>query len=381
MVPMAKSGIYWKNTSGLLLASAGTTGWALCIGAGTSVPLFPSWPALVEKLLTPYLGTEAPAKCQQLLRMYSPDALIQAAANLATDQQAFQSFLSTCLYADLSAKVDGETWQNIAWLLGRPGKKAVTKTVWKQFLFTFRKALPRTTAVDLAEVLVDVLGTAIEPAAILSFNAESLLFTLLNAVSWERATSGGKGSPTKGDDRECLDLVTRSISGRRPDRVPYILCHGMLPIPTAKAIKSMAALDKLVFSESEYLELANQSFSWQSSAFLDICASRTVVFVGVSLSDPNMRRWLTWTHANRLREIQILEKRAVGVSTLHYWINKRPREVELARIIESTVQHLGVRLIWIDEWNEVGDALRLMLSAECPIVPRPHRGRVGGKSA
>jgi len=153
-----------------------------------------------------YLGAKAPAICEQLLRMYSPDALIQAAANLATDQQAFQSFLSGCLYAELSSKMNAPTWQKIAWLLGRPGKKAVPKAVWKQFLDTFRKALPRTTAVDLAEVLVDVLGTAKEPAAILSFNAEALLFTLVSALTWERATGGGKRSPTEGDDRQFLDL-------------------------------------------------------------------------------------------------------------------------------------------------------------------------------
>ena len=363
---MAKAGIEWKKASGLLLASASTTGWALCIGAGTSLPLFPSWASLVEKLLTPYLGTASPDLSRELLRLYSPDALIQAAANLATDKSQFQSFLSTCMYEELRSKMDGKTWQNISWLLGRPGKKAISTEAWKQFLDTFRKDLPRTTAVDLAEVIVGVLGTDREPAAILSFNAEALLFTLVGALTWERATRGGRRSPTEGENRQYLDLVTRSISGRRPDRIPYFLCHGVLPIPSTRALTPMVALDKLVFSESEYLELANQSFSWQSSAFLDICASRTIVFVGVSLSDPNMRRWLTWTHTNRLREIETLESRTVGVSTLHYWINKRPVDTQLEKIIEATVQHLGVRLVWVDEWSDAGAALNLMLSNKTP---------------
>ena len=79
-----------------------------------------------------------------------------------------------------------------------------------------------------------------------------------------------------------------------------------------------------------------------------------------------MRRWLTWTHTNRLREIETLESRTVGVSTLHYWINKRPVDTQLEKIIEATVQHLGVRLVWVDEWSDAGAALNLMLSNKTP---------------
>ena len=36
----------------LLKTTFSTTGWALCIGAGTSKPVFPDWNELVEMLIS-----------------------------------------------------------------------------------------------------------------------------------------------------------------------------------------------------------------------------------------------------------------------------------------------------------------------------------------
>jgi hypothetical protein len=167
--------------------------------------------------------------------------------------------------------------------------------------------------------------------------------------------------PSKGEMRQYLDIVNRSVSVRRVGRVPYIFCHGLLPVPGAQLTRPyMPSLDKLVFAEASYLKLANLSFSWQSSAFLDVCGFWRTVFVGVSLSDPNMRRWLGWLHSNRTSELR--ESGGYeGASTYHLWIRKAPSDEDEKRWIESTVAHLGVRLVWVREWTEAGDALAKML--------------------
>jgi len=91
-----------------------------------------------------------------------------------------------------------------------------------------------------------------------------------------------------------------------------------------------------------------------------VCSSRSVVFIGLSLSDPNMRRWLSWIYANRIQELKERGLRPVS-STSHFWINKRPTSIDERRWIESSVAHLGVRLVWLNSWVEVEDALRSLL--------------------
>lgn len=47
--------------------------------------------------------------------------------------------------------------------------------------------------------------------------------------------------------------------------------------------------------------------------------------------------------------------------TEHFWINKKPKTDVEKVWMEESVAHLGVRLVWIDEWNQVGEVLRKML--------------------
>ena len=81
-----------------------------------------------------------------------------------------------------------------------------------------------------------------------------------------------------------IALANRSISPIGKGQIPYIFTHGVLPIPNSRK-SYLSATDKLVFTESEYLGLSNNSYSWQSSMFLQICSSKPVLFIGVSLSD------------------------------------------------------------------------------------------------
>lgn len=195
------------------------------------------------------------------------------------------------------------------------------------------------------------------PSAIISFNAEPLLYTLINAVAAERhKTISSKKGSLKGLSK-VVDRVTRLVSYREPGRIPYFFCHGLLPFPKASTrFKKDTDLGKLVFSESEYLALANTSFAWQSSAFLDVALFRQIVFLGVSLSDQNMRRWLAWIHAARTKELTRLG--GSGPSTTHYWITKHASTQAEERWVESCVAHLGVRVVWLSAWNELGPCLR-----------------------
>jgi hypothetical protein len=205
-------------------------------------------------------------------------------------------------------------------------------------------------AIELASVVIDSETDGFGPAAILSFNAEPLLYALINA----RASVSASFSP-----KAPLDRITRSLSNRNSGRIPYVFCHGLLPIEGHPS-SDWHSIDKLVFSEADYLQVANGGFTWQSSTFFEACMSRSVVFIGLSFSDPNLRRWLGIMHQNRLRELQIIGHNAVA-SAPHYWFRTIPNTPEEKAWIEAAVAHLGVRLFWLQNWTEVGPALRSML--------------------
>jgi hypothetical protein len=297
---------------------------------------------------------------RNLTDRFSPDTLIQAAVDrLCKNDSDFTTILTDLLYQTPREHLDSSEWVIFGKALDYAGMTALSREERRSFLGIMDRYWPGTSASALAEVISQVVNTVASPSTILSFNAEPLLLALSSAYLAERYADDTTGN-TGGESRKFFDRITHSISMRAANRIPYVFCHGLLPVPVARRRRSTSAMDKLVFSESIYLQLANNAFSWQSSAFIDACTRNTIVFVGVSLSDPNMRRWLSWIHANRIHELTVRNK-SVGPSTTHFWIHKAPRSAAECTWIESAVAHLGVRLVWLRDWSELGPTLKLML--------------------
>lgn len=361
---MSKEGLKACVGGNILADLAAKEGWTLCVGAGISRPAFPSWPDLVKRLLEKDLGgPKTTVLGPTLLGAYSPDAIIQAAKDrLGATDEVFRDCLAGLLYQDLQGMMTGPDFQTFADVLAAERPAQLTIGKWTRFLELARTHLSGSTSLDLAQVLYEIAGTAVAPRGVLSFNAEPLLFALTNALKVEEFYKKGASLPTEGDRAQLFDFVTRSISRKRTGRIPYVFLHGLLPVPDPSGVAHRAeSSDKLVFSEASYLQLANTSFSWQSALFLDAASSNHLVFVGVSLSDPNMRRWLAWAHENRLRELDAFGPHDSD-STSHYWIHKRPTDDSHCRWLESLVAHLGVRLVWLDDWAQAGHALRHLLA-------------------
>ncbi len=353
---MAKKGIELGDLKALLKERCKTSGWALCVGAGTSVPVFPNWQTLVESLAAQDVGAEQVTMLvAKLASEFGPDALLQAAKDrLKLTDNKFADILMSKLYSHIQEALTEQEWRCFTQALSSQRIGEITAQDWQEFLNLVNRNFSGVSALQIAKVVSEVLETHLTPSAILSFNAEPLLATLINAFSAHRL------APSK---KQVIDLVTHGISHRRANRIPYYFCHGLLPVPAgvSKTKRQKAqSIDKLVFSETSYLQLANSAFSWQSSVFLDVCNSKSIVFIGVSLSDANMRRWLSWVYANREAELRE-QRKYTGESTSHLWINKLPASSMERDWIESIVAHLGIRVVWISSWSEVGQALRSLL--------------------
>lgn len=340
-------------TNGYLKGKALTKGWSLCIGAGTSVPAFPNWRNLVLNLIKRDLNVTNEKAYEEILESFSLDALIQASTqilNLKEDE--FTKILSDELYSNITSNTSPEEWESIKNIFTTVKANRTINQDWKNFIKVRERLFKKSSSYALAKVIIESYDAGFPPSSILSFNAEPLLYSLINSFERERII---KASNSK--VRDLVDLISISIASKTKGRIPYYFCHGaLLSNLSEKHDKRLQSTSKLVFSESSYLQIANTSFSWQSVNFLGMCSNTSVIFIGVSLSDPNMRKWLTWIQNERSKEIQ-----DEADSTQHFWINKKPDYQESIPWIEASVLHLGIRIIWLDDWTEVENTMRRLL--------------------
>lgn len=341
---MAKQGLTIKNA--LNLVQRDRT-WALCVGSGISYPIFPLWDGLARKIVHKFVPA-ADSFFDELSKKMSAEVLLQAATEMAAkEHKTFSRDLAEVLYEGLFdnlSKHDSEIV--LQCLTSVPGTRGVD---WARFLsIVHEKSEKKTTAMSLAESILRLKARNRAPATILSFNAEMLLGSLLNAIAHE----------TYNENKKFFDYMIEPTSFHDKERIAYYFCHGVMPVPgTWNRARSMFNADeKLVFLENEYLQLANSSYSWQSTAFINTLSNHVVYFVGLSFVDPNIRRWLAWIQEERLRAIRKHNPKGV-VSTSHYWIEKKPSSTIEQRMMEASVSHLGIRIIWIDEWSDVSAAL------------------------
>lgn len=350
---MAKRGFDLTTCRGCLRSGSSNNGWALCLGAGASDPVFPRWGKLVSDLLQWSDSSLGAAQIQRLCKSLSLESLIQAVFHRkALPPYQCAQVLSMLLYSNFKAKLTVAEWDLVQRVFQDINLSAMTADDASGLLNILSTKFPSSTPVQIAEILCRAMEERVAPSAILSFNAEPLVLTAANA--YLRCNSALP-------KRKFFDASLRGISYRKAGRIPFHFCHGLLPLPGQAPRSHTASLDKLVFSETEYLSLASSNYSWQSAVFLNTAMSHSLVFVGLSFSDPNLRRWLGFVHANRVDELRRIGSKP-DASTRHYWINRRPKSVREQELTEASTAHLGVRLVWIDEWVEIRKALQQMLS-------------------
>ena len=335
-------------TSSLIKSHIIDKGWVLCVGAGISLPIFPSWNELVRTLIIEQNGSISDDAIKEIQSSFGADALMQAASNLG-NRDLFTDVLSNNLYSNVKKQTTTAEWESFCIIMTSNNASSHKESIWRTFISIRERLFKNTTAYDIAKLIAKSHESNYAPTSIISFNVESLLYALIN--SFKRETIFGKINQGK---VESINMMTQSISSYTNGRIPYYFCHGILLKGLTKETNFLHDADsKLIFSESQYLQMANTNFSWQSLIFLNACVTSVMVFVGVSLSDTNMRKWLTWVQYERSRDID----RNVD-STQHYWINKKSINLETMDWMEASVHHLGVRIIWINEWSEIAGVIK-----------------------
>lgn len=127
------------------------------------------------------------------------------------------------------------------------------------------------------------------------------------------------------------------------DQLPIYHVHGFLP--NRKDIHE----PNLVFSEEAYHSQFLDPYSWSNLIQLNTFSANICLFIGISLSDPNLRRLLdiSWRKNQRCK---------------HYIIMKKPPQKNKAdeittMLFEQDANSLGLNVIWCSDFSEIPDIL------------------------
>lgn len=117
--------------------------------------------------------------------------------------------------------------------------------------------------------------------------------------------------------------------------------HGLLPFDKYNEEKFT---DSLIFNESEYFYLYNNPYSWNIAKQLHDFMFKTSLFIGISLTDPNMKRLLELA-SNFLKFNFIFMKKEEGFDEKTF------------RDVTNYFFSYDLITIWIDDYKEIGEWL------------------------
>ena len=344
-----------------------TSAWSLCVGAGVSFGLVPTWQELTRRAVNDAFGTAYDdAGFEQLVKStrWSLDAFLQGAANklalAGRPDDAFGEILEVGLYSDLLGQANSAGLKKcLSDALNNP--RWLKKDEILQLTDFFEKTHGNSTLVNLSRSLAGAKEARKGPQAIINFNADTLLFALLDLflIRAHAAKIGKWEHPSFSFVR-----TLRGIDGLPSEATPIFHCHGAVaPSPSGrlKKAKRRDSREHLVFTEADYLNIAGNVATWAQSLFLFHAQSSRLLIVGHSLSDPNIRKWLAWSLSSSLEEMEAVSS-AKEFTARHIWVARRPKDAAQREIQEISLLHLGVRVCWVDDWGRIGDVFENLLA-------------------
>jgi len=131
--------------------------------------------------------------------------------------------------------------------------------------------------------------------------------------------------------------------------------HGYLPLK----VDDFSADFNLVFSEEDYHLVYKNSYCWSNLIQINSFRDKTCVFIGSSLTDPNLRRLLdissrqgeTPHHFAFLRRTQL-----PGDITISTEASREYLEID-ENLKNNYYNTLGINIIWVDDFDEIPEIL------------------------
>lgn len=133
---------------------------------------------------------------------------------------------------------------------------------------------------------------------------------------------------------------------------PIYHVHGFIPYANNDDIKSVPVL-----SEEEYHRVYASSYNWSNVEQLHALSRTTCIFIGLSMTDPNLRRLLDiaiQNSENDPRHFVFLPR----ISEFGRDKNAEAKNNEAMKIQKQIFLELGLRTIWYRDYNELPKLLK-----------------------
>jgi hypothetical protein len=216
------------------------------------------------------------------------------------------------------------------------------------------------TLVQLAQRLSAIKEKGKPPHSVINFNADTLLYAVLDLFLIKEHF---KSTGTFEHPKTTYQKTLRGVDSGNHGVTSIFHCHGAIAPKSkkSKAKKHKDSREQLIFSEQDYLEVANNASTWAQSLFLFHAQSTRLLIIGHSMSDPNIRKWLAWSHENSMKDISQLANSG-EITPRHIWVTVEPKDRNQKTIQEVSLLHVGVRICWIKEWKDIGSVLDNLLA-------------------
>ncbi len=184
---------------------------------------------------------------------------------------------------------------------------------------------------------------------------------------------------------DLLELALSSVAGRRAAPVHHgrrhwsdgprvVHLHGYFPFdPPPAAQKARLARD-LILSDLDYSRLSNDHGAWTNRELLALLDSRSVLIVGMSLTDPNVRRLFAYL-SDRPRNANDGPQHYV-VLLHHQAEGESPQASEAAHLLDEDEHDFwkarGVKILRLQSWDRLNYLLRRIRFPDA-IWDRRHR--------
>jgi|ERR1700688_4446094 SIR2-like domain len=340
-------------------------GLVLFLGAGISVESgIPSWPKLAHDVLV--ASGVATEQVNEVMRaLPSHMAQFGLARQLLGTERELVATIYRELYKHLECKHQ----------LEKIPRKYEQQRAWPGWGDILKVLECNQTLKEVGNLLVLFDGT--KPRrnpqihAVLTSNADNLL-----ELYCEAKTNG----------KRVVTMVDRPSVGEDPDQIPIYHLHGTLDARGENLLRSGShlvppdelqeisdeMLPELVFQESEYYETIANPASFVNHMPQSLLRRLNALFVGTSLDDLNMRRWLNTSFHERVRHrtsylrefywrrYPDAEHDGGLESVRHFWIRPEVEGQKNGQLwqvpkghVDRVMGTLGVQVVWCKDYDDV----------------------------
>lgn len=139
--------------------------------------------------------------------------------------------------------------------------------------------------------------------------------------------------------------------------------HGFLPRNPSDYDNLSQSL--LIFSEDGYHELYQSPYSWSNLVQLNFFRENTCLLIGLSLTDPNLRRLLEIAHRKneKPKHFAFLKKQIFKNNNEKISIDDSiivSFEISNQELLEKYYEDLGVEIIWVDDYSEIPKIIKII---------------------